>query len=170
MLLERTMVASFLSYWISVTMGDITAAQALSWRGRDEGKTSSPFHVVISANGKTDGHLVEPVAYGPRSSSLGKQRHKSEDILDTNLDSLLLNIRERATLIGPPEAYWHIKKESFNSYSRRSDCFRRASNLARKSCLKHEEDEEERVRGVCFINDSCYSSSYIHSFHCDDPL
>lgn len=94
----RTMVASFLSYWLSVMMSDITAAQALSWRGRDEGKTSSPFQTVISANGKTDDHLVESVAYGPRSSSLGAQQIESEDVLDTSLDSLLLNIRERSTL------------------------------------------------------------------------
>lgn len=92
------MVASFLSYWLSVMMSDITAAQALSLRGRDEGKTSSPFQTVISANGKTDDHLVESVAYGPRSSSLGAQQIESEDVLDTSLDSLLLNIRERSTL------------------------------------------------------------------------
>lgn len=41
------MVASFLSYWLSVMMSDITAAQALSWRGRDEGKTSSPSNSHI---------------------------------------------------------------------------------------------------------------------------
>lgn len=98
MLSERTMVASLLSYWLSVMMGDITAAQALSWRGRNEGKTSSPFQIVISTNGKTDGHIVESVAYGPRSSSLGVQQVESEDFLDTNLNSLLLNIRERSTL------------------------------------------------------------------------